>query len=417
MTVEIERKTGSVKQFTGEGRGTAVLARLGVRDKDGDVLVPGLLGGEQQVPLIQAHDWQVPPFGRAVVRERGDELVADFTLNVATPRGREWAEVLAFDLAHGAIQQWSWGFSILPDGSEIGTHEGERVRLLRRIKLHEVSPVVVGASVGSRTLSLKDAEHREDPISNLIGALRTLDRAAITAYVESLPREQQEAWLTQAQGLVAEGQFLATVLAFDDLTGDEGKATAGAFRYKFVYLPPEDARRRAATAGLIAAAAELRSTEPSFRFFTEAEAGEQWDFVSARPLAGASGIPAYPGVVAVYIKLSPEQVLETIAHEVVHFARPGFSEAQVEEFAREIARKGDLRPALVPVPEFVRSEEARALRKRGYPVHYSPFLNAEYVLALRAVPTSPQPKAMLETAPANRLVPLSGLPMPIPIGG
>lgn len=153
----MERKFSEahVKQFTGEGRGAAVLARLGVRDKDGDVLVPGLLGGEQQAPLIQAHDWQVPPFGRAVVRERGDELVADFTLNLETARGREWASVLKFDLERGPLQQWSWAFTVPPGGAETGMHGGASARLLKRIQLLEVSPVVVGASMGSRTLALK----------------------------------------------------------------------------------------------------------------------------------------------------------------------------------------------------------------------------------------------------------------------
>lgn len=372
MTVERKVFDAHLKVFTGEGRGTAVLGRLGVRDKDGDVLVPGLLGGEQQVPLIQAHDWQVPAFGRAVVRERDGEMVADFVLNLETPRGKEWASVLAFDLAHGPIQQWSWGFSVLPNGSEIGTHEDERVRLLRRIKLHEVSPVVVGASVGSRTLSLKDGD--------------------------------------EVAGVVREYERLSG-LKLPDLT----PPTAGAhvFRYKFSRVPADDPRWQAACAGLKVAVAELRSTEPYLYFFTEALPGDEVSFISPHPLVGASHIPAHPNVVAVHEKLSPAAVLETIAHEVCHHARPGLSEAKVAEFGREIARTGDL-PTLIPVPVFLSPDEARAMRRsREAPVHYDPFSNTEYMLTLRVVPTrSPQPKARGETAPADRLSPLSGRPMP-----
>lgn len=330
MTV-IERKTGSVKQFTGEGRGTAVLARLGVRDKDGDVLVSGLLGGEQQAPLIQAHDWQIPAFGRAVVRERNGEMIADFTLNMNSPRGKEWASVLAFDLAQlgGPVQAWSWGFSVLPDGSEMGTHEGERVRFLRRIKLHEVSPVVVGASVGSRTLSLKNA---------------SVDREELLAYLQSLPREWQEAWLTEAQALCTEARVLLLDVAFDDLS-------AGKQAYRYVHADPWDGRVSLAKSVVAAACTELGAGFPkSVRFFTSTDE-ERADFMHVPNLYG---LCSKDGVISLSWNLMPAEIIHAAAHEAAHLANMDVDEDAADAFAEEFARRHSAkllgtRPAVDPM--------------------------------------------------------------------
>lgn len=401
----MERKTSGfeLKRLDEKGQFVARIARLNQIDLDNDVTLPGAFGNDQVAPILVGHNWQQIPLGKAAIREEGDEVLAYGTLNLALDAGRSFYEALKFDVAHPPTEsEFSYGFVV--KASEPGLFTGQRVRFLKSLHVLEVSGVIAGAG-DTALVAVKNASER-------------WDREEVLSYFRTLPIVEQQARIEQVRGLCAEINFLITAAEFEALTAEKA-LTGKAFKYKFVYPPPEDPRRQAATAGLIAAAAELRSTEPSLRFFTEALPGDdEVDFISAHPLVGASGIPAHPNVVAVHEKLSPAEVLETVGHEVAHFARPGLPEPKVEEFGRELARKHNLRPALVPVPVFLTPEEARELRKHQT-VHYSPGLNAEFVLALRAVPAQrPQPTVPADrlTVPADRLTPspLSGRPVPQP---
>jgi hypothetical protein len=144
---------GNVKQLSEKGEGVAVISTLNVKDKDGDVTLPGAFG-EQFVPVVPAHNWGAVPLGKAKIVERGNEAVAEFSLNLNT--GRDWYEHLKFDLAHPpALQQWSYGFSIPKDGAKVGGFEGQTVRFLKQLTVHEVSLVLLGAGVDTRTVALK----------------------------------------------------------------------------------------------------------------------------------------------------------------------------------------------------------------------------------------------------------------------
>lgn len=152
--------SGSVKQVTDEGRGLAVIATLGVVDKDGDQVEPGAFGEGQVAKLLPAHDWRSVPLGKAAIREDGDRAVADFQLNLAIPAARDWHAALKFDLTNGRpLQEWSYGF--LVEESGYGDVDGHPVRYLRKLKVYEISPVVVGAGEGTGTLMIKaDGEKR-----------------------------------------------------------------------------------------------------------------------------------------------------------------------------------------------------------------------------------------------------------------
>ena len=134
------------------GSGTAVFSTLNVIDRDGDVTTPGAFGN-QTAKLVEAHDWASPSIGLAKVSEQGNEAVADFKFNLDMPSGAEWYKSLKFNFENGIEQQFSYGFDILEEAFE--QREGRRVRLLKRMKVHEVSPVMVGAGVGTRLTSMK----------------------------------------------------------------------------------------------------------------------------------------------------------------------------------------------------------------------------------------------------------------------
>lgn len=144
-----------VKQVGDAGEFAAVIATLGVVDKDDDIIEPGAIG-EQSVRVFASHSSHAIPIGKATLREDGDQLIAEGKINLDTVAGRDWHAALKFDLEHPpALQEWSFGFSALDSDSD--TVDGRRVRRLKRVKVFEISPVFIGAGVGTRTISVKAA--------------------------------------------------------------------------------------------------------------------------------------------------------------------------------------------------------------------------------------------------------------------
>lgn len=53
----------------------------------------------------------------------------------------------------GPRQQWSYGFDVLD--AEHGEFDGQPAQILRKLRIYEVSPVLIGASINTRTLAAK----------------------------------------------------------------------------------------------------------------------------------------------------------------------------------------------------------------------------------------------------------------------
>lgn len=158
----IFRKPVDIKEVKDTGMVVAVIATLNVVDKDGDVTLPGFFG-EQEVVMLPCHDWGHIPLGKGRVYESGDKAVAEMKMNLDLESAREWHSALAFDLKNGRpLQQYSYGFNILSGGSSDGEKDGRKVRFLQPApggapgcKVHEISPVLVGAGEGTGTLAVK----------------------------------------------------------------------------------------------------------------------------------------------------------------------------------------------------------------------------------------------------------------------
>lgn len=149
-----EHKTIQGSAFTkAEGcEFSAVVATLSVVDSDGDVLLPGAFAGADKVPIVPAHRHEHVPIGRARIVERGGEAVAEGEFNMDLESGREWCSALKFDLADGEpVGEWSFSFHIPEGGSSTETRDGEHVRVLSKLDVIEVSPVLRGAGVNTRT--------------------------------------------------------------------------------------------------------------------------------------------------------------------------------------------------------------------------------------------------------------------------
>ena len=144
------------------GEFEAILATLNVVDRDGDVILPSAVESGSVV-AISAYGHAIVgtmfggggqlPAGKGRVFVEGDKLIVRGRLFLETELGRN---VLAVLKEMGSSQQWSFGFETLD--SEPPSDEWKKrgaLRILTRIDVFEASPVIRGASIGSRTVSAK----------------------------------------------------------------------------------------------------------------------------------------------------------------------------------------------------------------------------------------------------------------------
>ena len=135
-----------------EMRATFVVATMGVEDQDGDILVPGSVG----VQRCMLGGWQhtisrgTIPIGKAGLHEDQDKLIADVEFNpniqaaVETWHSIKFAPELV-EVSFGLLpKQWGWGENY--------------VRMIQKMDVFEVSPVLRGAGIGTGVMSVKEAK-------------------------------------------------------------------------------------------------------------------------------------------------------------------------------------------------------------------------------------------------------------------
>jgi len=155
----------------------AVFATFDVIDHDHDVTLKGAFEDGAPVPIGAYGHGSVgwigtdPPIGKAIIRvtEADARIEGMFFLN--TDQGRETFEVVK---AMAELQQWSYWYD--PLEWEMGQQDGQRVRFLKKLKVHEVCPVLVAAGVGTETVDIKvigaPAEVKEVAETEAAAALR-----------------------------------------------------------------------------------------------------------------------------------------------------------------------------------------------------------------------------------------------------
>lgn len=153
---EVERKklTAQIKDEE-KGIVTATFAKMGVKDLDGDIILPGAFGKQKVGMSAYGHQtWGGElPIGRGSISEKDGEAVAELKLFMSTQTGREHFEVIK---GMGELQEWSFGFDV-KETAEV-TEEMRQMgvrRVLKKLKVHEVSPVLRGAGIDTRTTSVK----------------------------------------------------------------------------------------------------------------------------------------------------------------------------------------------------------------------------------------------------------------------
>ncbi len=160
-----------------KGLVTAVFSTFNVKDHDGDVTLPGAFadGAEVRISAYNHKSWEgALPVGKATIHQDDDKAWFEGEFFLDTQAGSETFKVIK---GLGDLQEYSYGFDVLE--AEPGVHDGENVQVLKRVKVHEVSPVLLGAGIGTRTLAVKGrdmkfAEHIESVVTDVT---EVLDRA------------------------------------------------------------------------------------------------------------------------------------------------------------------------------------------------------------------------------------------------
>lgn len=138
----------------------AVVGRVGVKDLEGDIFLPGSFGERNvRVSAYNHRSWPsrggYPPVGRGRIYEEGDQVRAEIRFFLGTSDGRDhFTQVKEM----GDLQEWSFGW--LPGSERLAQVSDEQQadgvrRAFASVPVAEVSPVLIGASIGTRTTSVK----------------------------------------------------------------------------------------------------------------------------------------------------------------------------------------------------------------------------------------------------------------------
>jgi hypothetical protein len=180
-----------------EGLIEAVFSVFDVVDLDGDVTRKGAFtDGAAVVISAYGHgSWEGRlPVGKGTIREVGNEAILDGQFFLNTTHGRDTFETIK-QLSEDELQEWS--YSLHEVESERGTVDGKSVRIIKRVGLvKEVSPVLRGAGIGTRTLSAKSAGAKQ-AASMITAGLRNAARerwGANDAWVWLQDWDPDESW-------------------------------------------------------------------------------------------------------------------------------------------------------------------------------------------------------------------------------
>ena len=158
---KVLRKTFATElKLDGAGEGTfeAVIATMNVIDSDMDLTEPGAFGVQNVILSQYNHgSWgygeKALPIGVGVISESGNDAIIKGEFDMSDPVAVKTYEKIKYLKAKGRVQEWSYS---LPEiESEWRDVEGGRIRILKKIKVNEVSPVLMGAGVNTRLLDIK----------------------------------------------------------------------------------------------------------------------------------------------------------------------------------------------------------------------------------------------------------------------
>ena len=142
-----------------KGTFSAVFATMNVVDKDGDLTLQGAFG-KQNVPIgAYAHSsWYGGdiPVGKGSIHEEGDLAIVEGRFFLETDSGKN-----TYLMVKGMEELQQWSYALPEIDYEIREENGQRIRVLKRIVVAEVSPCLMGSGVDTRTLSIKSEKNKK----------------------------------------------------------------------------------------------------------------------------------------------------------------------------------------------------------------------------------------------------------------
>lgn len=179
----MDKKTFGNVEIKSESKGEirAVFSTLDVVDKDGDITVKGAMrdGAPVRISAYNHKSWEgALPVGKGVIREVGNEVVLEGQFFMNTTGGRETFEVVK---GLGELQEFSYGFDVIEsDEPEAEAKSAGAKRILKSLAVHEVSPVLLGAGVNTRTVGVKGEKKTfAEELTEVVASVKALrERAA-----------------------------------------------------------------------------------------------------------------------------------------------------------------------------------------------------------------------------------------------
>ena len=158
------------------GTVSAVFSTFDVIDKDGDLTQPGAIKDGMEV-VISAYGHQshygALPVGKGVIRTTKTEAILEGQFFMDTTHGADAFKVVK---ELGALQEWSYSLHNVTRKSV--EEDGRRYWVIEDIGLiKEVSPVLIGAGVDTRTLVAKGLKFNEEGDAVVAAVKSYLDRA------------------------------------------------------------------------------------------------------------------------------------------------------------------------------------------------------------------------------------------------
>jgi HK97 family phage prohead protease len=153
MKTKTFRAAMQVKADGAPGEFRAVFSTFNVIDHDGDVTLPGAFKENQAVRISYwGHRWQDLPVGRGTIHQDEKQAWVDGKFFMDTVAGKETYQTVK---NLGELQEWSYGYDVLlSEQGKFGDPQQD-VRFLKELDVTEVSPVMLGAGVDTRTEAIK----------------------------------------------------------------------------------------------------------------------------------------------------------------------------------------------------------------------------------------------------------------------
>lgn len=206
-----------------DGQFRAVVAVFDNVDSHGDVVVRGAFAETlnewadrgDEIPVIWSHDWADPFSHIGTVKsaeetDRGLEIVGEIPQEDRDSNPRA-AQVYRL-LKSRRITQFSFAFDVL-EGAEV-EQDGRRVTELRRLKLHEVGPCLLGVNQATELIAAKASHHNNDMPNQ--GAPQKEKNTMSNTHFPNIYAEQKAAELKAAHRIAS-----AAEKEDRDLTSDE----------------------------------------------------------------------------------------------------------------------------------------------------------------------------------------------------